>query len=316
MAQRVYYLAVDSDVPSGGVRVLYRHVDILNAAGVDAAVVHQTPGFRCSWFQNRTRIVNAEKLNPTPDDVLVIPEVYPPEALAFAPGVRKVIFNQNGFFTFNGFPPDFSDTVNPYAHPDLLAVMVVSEHVDQYVQYAFPWVRTERVRPSVDERVFRPGNRREPRICFMPRRNPGDARQVFEILKARGELRGLEILPLDQVSAETVANVLGNSALFFSFGTEEGFGLPPAEAMACGCLVVGYHGFGGLEFFGSDWSFPVDAHDVLDYAAKAGKAIELWRNDEYRYRRMTRAARGFINENYSVDRERQSVLEAWKRMLE
>ena len=39
------------------------------------------------------------------------------------------------------------------------------------------------------------------------------------------------------------------SMLFFSFGHPEGFGLPVAEALACGCAVVGYTGLGGRELF-------------------------------------------------------------------
>ena len=36
--------------------------------------------------------------------------------------------------------------------------------------------------------------------------------------------------------------------LFLSCGHPEGFGLPLAEAIACGCLVVGYHGLAGRDF--------------------------------------------------------------------
>ena len=43
---------------------------------------------------------------------------------------------------------------------------------------------------------------------------------------------------------EEVACALQDSLLFLSCGHPEGFGLPLAEAIACGCLVVGYHGLG------------------------------------------------------------------------
>jgi hypothetical protein len=32
-------------------------------------------------------------------------------------------------------------------------------------------------------------------------------------------------------------------------GIVRGFRFPPAEAMLCGCVVVGYHGKGGQEYF-------------------------------------------------------------------
>jgi len=46
-----------------------------------------------------------------------------------------------------------------------------------------------------------------------------------------------------------VADILRSSRVFLSFSQREGFGLPPLEALACGCAVVGYHGFGGRALF-------------------------------------------------------------------
>ena len=56
------------------------------------------------------------------------------------------------------------------------------------------------------------------------------------------------------------------SLLFLSFGFPEGFGLPVAEAFACGCAVIGYDGLGGRELFkyASQYpglSFPVQYRD-------------------------------------------------------
>ena len=45
-----------------------------------------------------------------------------------------------------------------------------------------------------------------------------------------------------------VAKALREALLFLSCGHPEGFGLPLAEAIACGCLVVGYHGLAGRDF--------------------------------------------------------------------
>ena len=47
---------------------------------------------------------------------------------------------------------------------------------------------------------------------------------------------------------EEVALALQEALLFLSCGHPEGFGLPLAEAIACGCLVVGYHGLAGRDF--------------------------------------------------------------------
>ena len=46
---------------------------------------------------------------------------------------------------------------------------------------------------------------------------------------------------------EEVAGALQDLDIL-SCGHPEGFGLPLAEAIACGCLVVGYHGLAGRDF--------------------------------------------------------------------
>jgi glycosyltransferase involved in cell wall biosynthesis len=45
-----------------------------------------------------------------------------------------------------------------------------------------------------------------------------------------------------------VAAALAASHLFLAAGFPEGCPLPPLEAMACGCVVVGYAGCGGYDY--------------------------------------------------------------------
>ena len=65
-----------------------------------------------------------------------------------------------------------------------------------------------------------------------------------------------------------VAAAFKSSFLFLSFGYPEGFGLPVAEALCCGCKVVGYSGLGGKELFriGSLYSCAYDV-DFLDFSS-------------------------------------------------
>ena len=54
----IYYRCPDKDYPVGGIRVIYRHVDLLNRNGFDAAVLHRLHPFRCTWFENETRVAH------------------------------------------------------------------------------------------------------------------------------------------------------------------------------------------------------------------------------------------------------------------
>src|SRR5688500_17875828 len=122
----VYFLTPDPQEPAGGVRVIYRHVDILNAAGIHAAVLHQSRGFRCSWFDNKTRITNVGQTRIMHGDLLVIPEIYVGIIDRLAPDTSYVIFNQGVHLTWRDFP----EGVARYYDPEngLRGVVTVSAH--------------------------------------------------------------------------------------------------------------------------------------------------------------------------------------------
>src|SRR3954468_13606786 len=95
----IYFVAPDLARPSGGVGAIYRSVDLLNAAGIPAAVVRAGKGFRCQWFENDTAVVYPP-LRIGRRDVLVLPEYLYFRRPGLAPGVRKVIFHQNAYRSF------------------------------------------------------------------------------------------------------------------------------------------------------------------------------------------------------------------------
>lgn len=65
------------------------------------------------------------------------------------------------------------------------------------------------------------------------------------------ELMGFDITGMDVVRPtcdEDIADVYQNSDIFISTSWQEGFGLPPLEAMACGCAVITSKSGGVNEF--------------------------------------------------------------------
>src|SRR5882724_4374460 len=99
----IYVFCPDDNKPWGGIRKLYRHVDVLHKHGWPAKILHNQLGFRCSWFANQTPVTYASQTAIGPSDYVVLPEIYGLNATAMYPGVRKVVFNQNCYYTFRGF---------------------------------------------------------------------------------------------------------------------------------------------------------------------------------------------------------------------
>jgi len=307
----VYFVCPDTDVPSGGIRVIYRHVAHLLAAGRSASVVHRAPGFRPTWFDTAgVPVTYTEAITPTPADLLVIPEIYGPDLAQIGPGVPKAVFNQNAYNTFLGYTPDAADRRTPYTHPEVAGAVVVSDDNARYLRHGFPALPVHRVVNAVDPALFRPGPKRR-RIAFMPRKNAEQALQVLNLLKFRGALDGVEVVALDGLREAQVAAELRETLVFLSFGHPEGFGLPAAEAMACGCVVAGYHGYGGREFLTAEHAFPVDTGDIVGFA----RTVEdLLGRDPAELQAIGARAAAFIAERYSPERERASVVAAWSAL--
>lgn len=314
---RAYFLCPDTDVPSGGVRVVYRAVDHLNDAGVTAVVVHMTPGFRCTWFESTTPVISGPEADPRPgEDVLVLPEILGPRLGELAAGVAKVVFNQNAYNTFHDYPFVTEPGATAYDHPEVVGAVCVSDDNAAYLRYGFPALDVQRIVYQLDPQLWWcPDGPRRRRITFMPRKHGDQARQVLNLLAQRGALRDVEVLPLDGMSETEVAAAQREALAFLSFGYPEGCPFPPKEAMAAGCLVVGYHGMGGRDYFTEDNGFPVPQGDIVAFARTVEELLEAHRADPSALEARARAASERIRARYTAEAERESILAAFGRHI-
>ena len=315
----VFYVAPDSDVPSGGVRVIYRHVDILNGHGIPAAVLHCRRGFRCSWFENDTAVVYAEGLRTDSEtDVIVFPEISIGRVTAVAPGVPKVIFTQGAYLTFRMSEWTAADPGRSVyeAYKGVAGVMVVSEDSERYLRWALPGVEVSRVHLSIDPNLWCPPvTPPRPVLSYMPRRRRDEANQVLHILANRGALQDWVVQPIHGLSEGEVAEALRRSALFLSFAKHEGCPVPPLEAMACGCHVVGYDGFGGAEYFQSPFAEPVPDGDVIAFARAAADFMCDYRRRPDHWQGVGREAAAFVQSRYSPEAEASDVIAFFRDVL-
>lgn len=295
----IWYLCPDTNVPTGGVRVIYRHVDLLNTVGIPAAVVHRRAGFSCTWFAHETKVRSVADAVLSPADILVVPEYYGPSLADLPAGLRVVIFNQNTYQTFAG--RGAAASWRRYAaSKSLAAIVVVSRDNAQYARYAFPGARVVCIRDSVDDRMFHPADQPPGRrIGYMPRRRDADARQVLDLLEIRGCTDNWEVVRIEGRTEEQTAEIFRTCSIFLSFSEQEGFGMPPAEAMASGCYVVGFAGLAGREFFEPDICTPVEEGNVLSFAQAAERVLADFESNSQAVRDRGLAASERIRSRYS-----------------
>ena len=295
-------------------RKLYRHVDVLNANGFGAVLAHREDGFVCRWFEHRTKVGHPPEVwPPRRGDILLVPESLAWEIQVRAPGVPKVIFNQNPYETFLGRTDPRMPV--PYVQPDVLATLVVSEDSEKFFRYAFPQHKTYRIHNGIDPTLYFPGPFKRRQIAYMPRKGAYDGKQVISLLECRGVLRDFHVTAIENRSEAETAAILRESVLFMSFSTQEGCALPPLEAVACGCIVVGYDGLGCREYFRPPWMIPVPQEDVVALAQAVESILTQLRKDPTPLGAMVRQGGDLVKEWYSPAREEADIVAAWKDIL-
>jgi len=320
----IYFLTPENNKPSGGVKVIYRHTDILNRNGIDAAVLHQKRGFRAAWFENTTRIVYLQDTQIGAADYLAVPEVYGPnivnigKLLNIDPGVKKAIINQGCYNTFFGYSLETlcsGGLSTPYTmHDEFVAAIVVSENSREYLRHLSAGLRIFRIHNSINPELFTFSPPARKQICFCPDKHLEDAIQVLAMLQLRGAICGYTIVPITGMHEQQVADVMRDSSFFLSTTYHEGFGLPAAEAMASGCIVIGYDGMGGREYFNDEYSYPVPLGDIVNFATVAERVIRQFEDDPEPFRQKAGIAAGFIKDHYDLRTEEQDIVKCWNEI--
>ena len=327
-----YWLALHPDVkkPIGGVKQMHRLAEALRQCGRDATIIQDHADFHPGWFSSSVETIGQPEWSvlrgelSASRDVVVLPETFLPVFETYAPGIPKVIFNQNGAYTF-GLPGSRaslkpSDVISLYRHPELHHVLCVSQYDENFLSRAFQLDkdRLSRLVNCIDGDAFRPIRHKRLQIAYMPRKNAADAAVVAALLEEQPWFKRWNLLPIHGRSQAEVASILQESLIFLAFGHPEGFGLPIAESLACGCFLVGYSGLGGSELFAladqygvgqevpyGDWFGFVDVCERLDRTLDA--------QSDHIFNSLLKVSK-LVRNNYSDDAALKSVQIALSRL--
>jgi hypothetical protein len=344
MTRRYLFLCPDRTSASGGVAVIYDTVALLNRAGRTAAVVHNSPeaGYpdhpetvpavftrkmrqaEWPWIGRRgklewtvealARLGRTRRLAPLslqPGDVIVTPEYMLAEALAAFEGWPIVVYVQNPFGLMMAHDRAIERGFDPSGEVVFWLGMseVCRSHMD------ILGARNTAFFPvSMKPQDFPFRDAKSDLITFMPRKRPWEARVIARALQARGRLGRYRLEALDGMSRATVAERIAESRIFISLLKEESLGFPAAEAMAAGCIVVGFDGLGGAEFFDETTGLPVAEGDVAGVVTAVEAVIEEYARDPTRLDAMRRHASERVNARYNTAAFEAGVLEAWQQL--
>lgn len=276
---RIIYLCPADNKPTGGIKVIYRHAEMLCDLGADAYVLHPfDTTFRCDWFDHKVRLLDSLAL-ACDTDFVVIPELY---AGIFGPQcqrerVRYAIFVQNGYITH----PVLAETPAPlmnaaYCGADL--VLTISDDSGEMLRLNYPELDPDRivrvhysVHPSFLAMAGQDAAQGSRSITYMPRKMaPHAARVVFAL--GQHLPPGWTIQAIHDVDEATCAAMLFASSIFLAFSELEGLPLPPLEAALAGNLVIGYTGQGAREYWIAPNFEEIHQGDIIGFvkAARCG----------------------------------------------
>ena len=313
---QIFYYCPQNLHPTGGNKIAYRHVTLLQQAGFNAYIYHPTDDFCYSGFADNPPIVGPSSIKLCSSDIFVLPEDSGPGLQSFAKGLRKIIFNQNAYYTFRHFDYD-SNIIPPYGQGDFIGTFVVSEDNKNYLEYAFPSLSVHRLILSLDYDTFQytPWHQKRRQICFMTRKNYDDVVQVLKILSIRLCLEDWKFIPMQGLPESEVARIMKESMIFLSFGHPEGLSLSNLEALACGCKVIGYSGRAGKEYFSHTDSDEITFGDIIGFC----QAVELFVRssclNQSKIARVTYNASEYIKNFYSLKREKETLLAAYSNLI-
>ncbi|SHN70629.1 glycosyltransferase [Desulfovibrio litoralis] len=327
------------DKTSGGLNNIYTIIELLQSLNYNVAF--------SSLEENSLAVKNAKEknlpyipwneLNLNEKDLFIVPEGFPniiPFGLKH--GARTIVYVQSWHYLLEVLPENVTWKQLP------VEFLAVSRPVEWFIQEVFNLKSLGVLPPAVQTCFFETQNSRAKhlRIAFMPRKNRNLTQQIQQICMAKlanNPKIKIEWLEIANKTQAEVAKILSTSDIFLNTAYPEGFGLPPLEAMATGCIPVGFTGFGGLDYMSNvalencpsvvnniinvtinnnQTTFPengfyVPDGDILSAALVLSEAIQLKYNNPKRWQELIINAQTTARA-YNLEQQRKHIQEIWK----
>lgn len=282
--RRIIYFCPDFSFPSGGIKVLYRHVHQLRQRGLDAYIMHSATGFCLTWHGYIVPTLSLENRTPLhTTDILVFPEgLIDLVKQSGQFGATRVLIPLNWAYIYESLPS--SEDWRDYG---ISHVITPSPVIKEFVEWSMG-IDVQLIPEYIDAKKFHANGRtKKNKIAYMPRKSPvGDT--LEHILKRKSGLAAsYEWVRLLDLTEMEYAERLGESRIYLTPSAQEGANISVLEAMASGCLVIGFTGVGGKAFMIGEGDMQncilVENDDLLGLGKALEQAVERFAKNSNAY---------------------------------
>ena len=241
---RIFYFCPDLEIKSGGVRRLYRHVDILVRNGFAAEILHARAGFVLPDQPN----VPVSYLE-TPgvlrkNDIVVIPEGGPQVMLKLKDlPIRRFVIALSWSYIFSTLPDgmDWRDF-------NIERVLVVCPFIGDMVSWSMDLpIHSIDFAINPDLYHYRPEIKKHKIAYIQPKARDIDAFRRLLAARNTDYVDKFEWTALKDLSEEDFAAQIRESSVFLNLSKAEGLMIGCLEAMSAGCILVGFNSVGGQD---------------------------------------------------------------------
>lgn len=313
----IQYFCPDLALKSSGIRLLYKHVALLNRHGLDAAILHYKAGFRLEDVPEVPVRYLAETGALHKGDIVVIPEGFPRvmETLKDHP-LRRIAIALNWSYIFPALKRNLD-----WRDFGIERVLVNSPFIGDFISWSMS-LPTHLFTLGIDPELYYHTPAEKIRQISYIERKKAECESLSRILRSRNPAFVTEIAwkgHADLSEAEYAAEIR-KSVVFLNMSPAEGLPFSMLEAMRAGALVAGYNGVGGQrELIGAGEKQNCILSDNFDYVTLARKLepllSDILQGGLSRWDHVMRAGLELSN-RYTMEEEERSVLSMWEEILD
>ena len=313
----IYYMCPDFTRASAGTRTLYLHVKYLNNSGIDACIVHLEDGFTMNWHGIDVPVKYLSKIFIEAEDILVFPETSLKLLASAKPLVcTKVMIVLNWAHFIEKLPNGSS-----WRSYGIEYALSPSHYICDFVKWTMNIPCTYFDCAIDKDLYYYEAHNKDTRVISHMTRKQTSGLMVERLLNLHGDqYQGLDWRAMHDLPEETYADNLRVSGTYLATGNMEGLNISVIEAMACGCLVIGYTGGGGKDYMTGDGDgkncLIVDTDDYYMMVRTLEQVLENWAADPTYYDNVIKNGLKTAENFLDVNAEKKSVRDFFQKLLQ